>query len=110
MISVIWEAVSVKIEVEHSTVISVTGSGVVVVEGVLVLSDVIVVVNTTPFVDVATVATDFGPEAVMHCETSVLVKAGGAGCFFPAAARATKPEITSGAKIILKECSSGYYD
>lgn len=78
------------------------------VRGVLVLSEVIVVVNLTALVDVATVGIDLGPEAVMHFETSVLVNGGTAGAFF-AEATATRQEIMSGVKSILKDGLQYYY-
>lgn len=101
----IVQPTSVTKDVEHSTVISVSGSGVIVVLGVLVLTEIIVVDSLTAFVDVATVATDFRPEAVMHFETSVLVKGGTAGAF-AAEARAMTPERRSGVKIMMMEGSS----
>lgn len=88
---------------------SVAASGVTVVLGVLVLSDVRVVVNLTALVDVARVATDLGPEAVMHFETRVLVMAGTLGAF-AADATAMRPDRRSGVKIMVSLLGIRYYN
>lgn len=67
------------------------------------LVDVMVVVNFTAFVEVATVGTKFGPDAVIHLETRVLVNAGGAGFFFFADATATRLAMKNWVNHIVNE-------